>query len=223
MTMITDDDAKKLGKDLTSQHPLAVHCMVKYSMKIDRGFEINSVAVTAVRNDGCEICVTSCRGDLCSMDKSFYKFSPPLQSAGELNKRISDLHDDLCSPNPLWLITNPLALLILVFCGILSYGNYLSADGMADAFMQAPRLEKTINALFGTTIFFGHLVSGAFWISIVAHGVEAAIGVYYSLTLLKLGIIPTSLWGIMIFLVGYPIFKELTDLLSIVRNHSKSK
>ena len=223
MIEISDDEAKKLAKELTNEHMLAVYCMAKSTTKIDSGFGISSVAVTAVKNDGCEIRVTLCSGDLCNMTRSFYKFHPPLQSADELNKRMSDLHDELCSPNPSWLITNPLALLILVFCSILAYGTYLDVDGITDAFIQAPQLEKTINALFGTTRNFGYFVSGSFWFAIVAHTFEAIIAVYYSLTSLKVGVVPASLWGIMIFLVGYPIFKELKELLSIAHNHTKSK
>ena len=222
--MISDDDAKKLGKELTNQHPLAVFGMAKSTIKIDSGFEISSVAVTAVRNDGCEIRVASCRGDLCEMKKSFYKFHPPLKSADELNDRItSDVRNHVCSPNPLWLITDPLALLILVFCGLLAYGTYIGVDDMTNAFVQAPRLERTISAIFGTPRTFSYLVCGAFWFSIVAHGFEASIAVYYSMTSLKLGVVPASLWGIMIFLVGYPIFSRLQELLSIQHGHAKSK
>mmetsp|Transcript_18921 Transcript_18921/g.42964 ORF Transcript_18921/g.42964 Transcript_18921/m.42964 type:complete len:228 (+) Transcript_18921:46-729(+) len=227
--MITEDDAKRLGKELTKQHPLVVFGMAKKSASktIGSGFQISSTTVTAVRKNGCELRVTSCRGDQCDMKTPFFAFKAPLslQSADDvLNDRvISDLRNDVCGPDPLWLVTDPLALLILVVCGLLGYGTYIGVDNTTDAIAQAPRLEGTISAIFGTPRIFSYLVCGSFWFSIIAHAFEATIAVYYSLKSLKLGFYSTGLWGIMIFLVGYPIFGRLQELLTIEQSHAKSK
>jgi len=223
-SMIDEDYGKKLGKEVTNQHPLVVFAMAKSTIQIGSGFEMTSLAVTAVRKDGCEISVTLCRGDLCETKKSFYNFNPPLKSIDELNGRMmSDVRSRACTPNPLWLVTDPLALLILIFCGLLAYGTYIGVEDMTDAFVQAPRLERTISAIFGTPRTFSYLICASFWFSIVAHGFEAVVALHYATRSLKLGIGPASLWGIMIFLVGYPIFSRLQELVSIEHKHAKSK
>jgi len=221
--MISDEDAKGLGKELSSQHPLTVFGMAKASTKIGAGFKITSYAVTAVRADGCELRVTLCRGDLCEMKKSFYKFPTPLGSPKDLPDTIRQIRTNVCSPNLFWLVTDPLALVILVVCSLLAYGTYIGVESMTDAFLGAPKVERTISAVFGSPQTFSYLVCGSFWFSVAAHGLEASIAVYYSITSLKIGVLPTTLWGIMIFLVGYPVFSRLQQLVSIEHGHAKSK
>ena len=221
--MISDEDAKGLGKELSSQHPLTVFGMAKASTKIGAGFKITSYAVTAVRTDGCELRVTLCRGDLCEMKKSFYAFPTPLGSPKDLPDTIRRIRTNVCSPNLFWLVTDPLALVILVVCSLLAYGTYIGVESMTDAFLGAPKIERTISAVFGSPRTFSYLVCGSFWFSVAAHGLEASIAVYYSITSLKIGVLPTTLWGIMIFLVGYPVFSRLQQLVSIEHGHAKSK
>lgn len=222
--MISEESAKKLGKELTAQHPLAVHGMAASSTKISSGFHITSSAVTAVKVDGCQLRVTLCRGDLCEMKQSFYKFRTPLVEASALEERIrSEVLPDVCAPKPLWLITDPLAFLILVVCSLLAYGTYTGIDGITDALLKAPKLEKTIGLVFGTSRNFAYAVCGAFWFSIVAHAIEACLVVYYATTVLKMGVVSTSIWAMLVFSVGYPIFNRFQTLVSIERGHSKSK
>ena len=224
--MISEETSKKLGKELTAQHPLAVHGMATSSTKISAGFHITSSTVTAVKSDGCQLRVTLCRGDLCEMKQSFYKFRTPLTegSTSALEERIrSEVVPDVCAPKPLWLITDPLAFLILVVCSLLAYGTYIGIDGITDALLKAPKLEKTIGLVFGTSRNFAYAVCGAFWFSIVAHGIEASLVVYYATTVLKMGVVSTSIWAILVFSVGYPIFNRFQTLVAIERGHSKSK
>mmetsp|Transcript_21095 Transcript_21095/g.33953 ORF Transcript_21095/g.33953 Transcript_21095/m.33953 type:complete len:228 (-) Transcript_21095:154-837(-) len=220
---ISDDDAKKLGKELTKQHPATVFGMAKCSVKLKSGFKITSTKIKAVRNNGCEVFATTCRGDICEMNNAFYEFHPPLRTADDLPIRLPAIHNQVCSPSPLWLITNPLAFLILLACSALAYGVYIGNDGMADALsLYAPRLEGGISHVFGSTQVFGYFVFAAFWFSVIAHGIEASISVYYCRTALKLAFGPTCLWGILIFIVGYPIFSELQELLATLNDSHKS-
>lgn len=222
--MINDDGAKKLGKKMTDQYPLVVFAMAKSMIQVGSGFEISSLAVTTVRSEGCEIRVTMCRGDLCEMKKIFYTFRTPLESLDELTDRfMTDVRNHVCTPNPLWMVTDPIAVVILVTCGLLGYGAYLGVDGMVDSFGQSQWLETIIVAIFGTTRKCSYLVCGSFWFAIVAHLFEAILAVYYASISLQLGVVPSSLWGVMVFLVGYPIFSRIQELKSKQRSYAKSK
>ncbi len=224
--MISEETAKKLGKELTSQHPLAVHGMAVSSTKISGGFHVTSSTVTAVKSDGCQLRVTLCKGDLCEMKQSFYKFRTPLAegSSSALEDIIrSEVLPDVCAPNPLWLIKDPMALKILAVCSLLAFGTYTGIDGITDALLKAPKLENTIGSFFGSSQNFAYAVVIAFWFSIVAHGIEASLVVYYAMTVLNMGIVSTSIWAILVFSVGYPIFNRFQTLVAIERGNNKSK
>ena len=153
--------------------------MAKSTLQIDSGSKVSSVAVTAVYVNGCDIRATLCRGDLCETKTSFYKFDPPLRSKNELSERIlSDVRNRVCAPNPIWLVTDPLALFILVICGFLAYGTYVGVEDMTNAFVQHPRIERTLTAIFGSPRTLSYSICGAFWFSVVAHGIEAIQGQY---------------------------------------------
>jgi hypothetical protein len=77
-----------------------------------------------------------------------------------------------------------------------------------------------IGNVFGMTQIFAYCLFASFWFAVIPHGFEAAIAVYYCLTTLRPHDIgPTFLWGFLIFLVGYPIFNEMQDLLGIQKSY----
>jgi hypothetical protein len=228
-SIIDDGTARQLGRDLTEQHPATVFGMAKACVDLKPGFTITSCDVRAVRNDGCDVRVTTCRGDLCEMRNAVYEFHPPLPSADHWPNRITRIHNVVCSPSPLWLLTDPAAVVILIACTGLAYGTlYLGIDGMVEAIARAGgtfQLEAGINAIFGTTATFGYCVVGSFVFAVVAHGIEAAITVYHCVNTLKLEAGPTILWGLLVFSVGYPIFarfKEFTESSRSIDRAAKS-
>jgi hypothetical protein len=222
MTTITDDQAKKLAKDFSHKYPSTVLGMAKACADVKPGFKITSARIKAIRNLGCDVLVTTCRGDLCEMNISFYTFQPPLKSSADLEQFIPLLHAQVCGAQPHWLITKPVAAMIWMTCSALAYGTYLGVDGMVGALSQAPRLESGVSAVFGSTKIFGYCVIGSFIFSVIAHGVEASLAVFYCRKSLKLDLRSSALWGFFIFLVGFPIFTELQDLLAVQSSDFKS-
>ncbi|KAL3915827.1 MAG: hypothetical protein SGILL_005461 [Bacillariaceae sp.] len=217
-TAISDDQAKKLGKEFSRQHPSMVLAMAKKSVTdLEPGFQISGARVKAVRNMGCEIVVTSCRGDMCHMNNCFYKFpNGPVKDDKAFFAYLPQLRNKVCGPDPLWLIKKPLAFLILVTCSALAYGTIvLGNEGMEELLAQAPRLENGISSVFGSTKTFGYFVMGSFWFSVVAHGIEASMGFHYSQKTLQLDTSTSAMWSVLTFLVGYPIFSELQELLAV--------
>ena len=221
---ISDDEAKKLGKELSSQNPLAVYGMASKSTTLGAGFAISSAAVTAVRTDGCELRVTLCRGDLCEMKRPFYKFQTPLKTSQDLSDRIaSQVLPNVCAPNPLWLVTDPAALLVLIICGACFYGLYVGVDAVEDALVAAPNLEKTIGMVFGSSRNFGNAAVAGAWFAIVAHVLEASVVLYWCVKSLQLGAATSLHWAFLASLVGYPVLSRLKLLVEIEQGHDKSK
>jgi hypothetical protein len=224
MPEINADVSKQLAKDLTENHPVTVYAMTKVAGKLSSGSKITSTKVKAVTNQACEIAYVTCRGDLCEMHTASYPLNPPLQSADEFPKRLDQIHNQVCAPKASWLVTSPLALMILITCSALSYGTlYVGVDGMVDALAQAPRLEDGVNTIFGSAHTFGIAVTCSWCFLVIAHGIEATIALQYCTHRLKLNAQITSLWALLIFITGFPVYWELKDLVKVQKDHDKKK
>ena len=228
--MIPNDTAKQLGKELTENHPATVLGIARQCIKLRPGFHITSTKAKAVRSNGIEVSLTCCRGDLCEMKNGFYPLDPPLSSAEEWNnngssgssERFTKIHQKVCSPNITWLITDPAAAVLLVVCGAIAYGVWIGTDEIAVLLQQAPRLEQGVEIIFGSVTNFGHAVYAAFWFAFLAHLFEAGVAMLYCRTL-SLQTSSMVLWMFMVFLVGFPILKELQALVKAQEPPAESR
>ena len=224
MVEISSETSKNLSFDLTNDHPATVFGMVKSVAKIPMGGKITSCRVKAVKNEGCDLSYAICRGELCELQQSFYRFESPLESGDDLAKRIPTIHRDVCSAKVHWLVTNPFALMIFVTCLSLGYGTlFLGIDGMVDAFAEAPRLESGISTIFGSTKTFATCAVGAWWFSVIAHGIESVMVTRQCLQVLHLDAGTTITWTILVFFVGFPIFSQLEGIVKAQEESSKAK
>jgi len=224
--MISNDEAKQLGLELTEKHKATVLGIAKQCIKLPSGgFHITSTKAKAVRSNGIEVSLTCCRGDLCEMKNGFYPLVPPLSSAEEwttTSKRITMIHQDVCSPNITWLITDPAAAVLLVVCGAITYGAWIGTDEIAVLLQQAPRLDQGIETIFGSVTNFGHAVYASFWFAFLAHLFEAGVAMLYCRTL-NLQTSSMVLWMFMVFLVGFPVLKELQALVKAQEPSAESR
>jgi Domain of unknown function (DUF4499) len=236
--IISNDVAKQLGKEFTENYPATVLGIARKCIRLRPGFHVTGCKIKAVRSNGLEVSLTCCRGDLCELKNGFYNLDPPLESVEEWNGKNSDsttgsktgiknrieiVHQGVCRPDPTWLINDPAAATILVTCAGLTYGVWIGTDEMASMLSQhAPRLEHGIATIFGSIQNFGYAVHASFWFAILAHTFEAGIGTLYCRTL-SLQTSSTVLWSFMIFLVGFPILKELQALVKAQEPPAVSK
>ena len=232
METITGEESKSLAKTLSNDHPATVLGMVQTDStgcKIPNGYHITSSRVKSVSNEQCEIKLTICSGDLCEMKTATYTFNPPLKSGKELfnedGKRLRQIHNKVCGPKVHWLVTDVLALVILVTCTAIAFGTLiLGMDGMIDAISKAPRLEEGISTIFTSKTIFAYAVVASFWFAIIAHGIEAVISYKLCTDVLALDLGPTFVWVLLVFTVGYPIFSRLQLFAETQqRNDDKTK
>jgi hypothetical protein len=228
MTMveeISDEVSKKLAKELTEKYPATVYGMAK-GVSTSSSSKLTSLRVKKVTNNGCDIALVTCRGDLCEMNNEYFEFKPPLKSASELmDIRIHEIRDQVLAPKVHWLVTDPLAFFILATCTALGYGTIVvGMGGIIEGLAKAPKLENGIAVIFGSTSMFSFAVVGAFWFAIVAHVIEAGMALRHCVKSLQLGMLPSALWAILVFLVGYPIFSRFRALVVVQEQYySKSK
>eukprot|EP00531_Pseudo-nitzschia_arenysensis_P016385 CAMPEP_0116117184 /NCGR_PEP_ID=MMETSP0329-20121206/1433_1 /TAXON_ID=697910 /ORGANISM="Pseudo-nitzschia arenysensis, Strain B593" /LENGTH=156 /DNA_ID=CAMNT_0003610723 /DNA_START=1 /DNA_END=471 /DNA_ORIENTATION=- len=156
------------------------------------------------------------------METPLYEFQTPLASANDLQDKIqNEILPNVCAPNPLWLLTDPLALLILIVCGLLGFGTHMGIEGMTEALQGAPKLDSTLSMIFGSSRNFAHAVVASFWFAIVAHAFEACLVLYYASKWLTLSAASKGIWACMVFLV--PIFSRFQGMVVIAQGHAKSK
>jgi len=114
------------------------------------------------------------------------------------------------APKISWLVTKPLSIIILASVAALAYGTlYLGRIEMEQKLIHWKVLHISPTA----SRLFTHVVIYAFWFSVAAHGLEAAYTYHHTTRTLQLPIPSAMTWASLVFLVGYPIFSEITAII----------
>jgi hypothetical protein len=217
---MTPEIGEHLAQEMNEKFPVMVYVMTKKAATIPPGSKISYCKVTKVTNTDCELSYVTCRGDACSMpQKAVYKFNPPLADKVYMLK----IQSQICAPKIHWLFTKPLALLILITCTIISVAAMgIGVTGMTEMIGTMPRLENGVAMMFGSADTFAMTVLVAWCVAVGAHTVEAIIAYRYC-ERMPFANHHSSLWALLVFLVGWPIFSELKDLMEAKASHSKKK
>lgn len=223
MAALNEEASKLLVRELneTKLAPM-VFTIAKRCGDIPPGSKISSFRVKSITNTECQVSYVTCRGDTCDMPKTAtYKFRPPLDG----NKIfLLKLQSDICAPKFHWLFTKPLALFILILCIALSIGAMgMGVDGMTENLAKYPALENGVTAVFGSPKFFSWVILGAWCIAVLVHFIECAVAYRICERSLRFSNEISSAWGLLIFMVGYPVFQELLEIHHAKNLHAKSK
>eukprot|EP00934_Nitzschia_sp_Nitz4_P004571 Nitzschia sp. Nitz4//scaffold35_size145790//116600//117271//NITZ4_003049-RA/size145790-processed-gene-0.245-mRNA-1//-1//CDS//3329549181//4561//frame0 len=223
MTELNEEACKMLVHELnqTKMVPM-VYTMTKRSADIPDGFTISSCKVTSLTSKECTLSYTACQGDLCTAPATTtYTFNPPIQGDQVF---LLQMQSRICSPPIHWLVTKPLALVILIACSLLSIAAMgLGVDGMQNMLAQYPELENLVSMIFGSPAMFAYLVLFAWCLTVVVHFIEATVAYRRSEIFLRFSNQTASLWGVLVFMAGYPIFVECQELVTAKREHAKKK
>ena len=223
MEEINADTGRQLAKDLNANHPLTVFGMATISKSLSSGAHITTAKVKSVTNKGCDISFVTCRGDLCEMHNCLYEFRPPLKSAKELTQRLPAIYNQVWAPRISWLVTKPLALKVLIVCGLVGYGTeILGMEGML-ALLEQARPDGFLATVISNPQMFCYLVMGFWYGAVTVHLCEALWAAYHCVSTLKMNTTATLQWFLVIWAVGYPIFMEFRTLIKLHEEQSKSK
>ena len=110
----------------------------------------------------------------------------------------------------------------MIALGYLTFSGYDSFEHEINNI--APEvLQSSIQFLFGSvdSLFMGVKVS--FYFGIVAHVLEAIYVAYLCQTKLKLNIITTLSWFVVVTMVGYPMTLKVLNFVSIHNQSSQKK
>jgi hypothetical protein len=227
MEEISIDSGRAMAKVLNVRFELLVYAMARRAVipqKIPSGSKITMAKAKLVTNQGCEISLVICRGDLCEMNTCFYTFSTPLQSANELfdttttttPQRIPLLYNEVCSPRVMEILTGTLYLPIVVIVLGLGYAHHvLGHVGMDEVLETMPTVENIILMCFGSIHSFGLVVAAAWYFANCAHLGEATVAAYFCRYVLRLNSTTTLKWFLWGFTGGYVALYQLVDYLKV--------
>ena len=215
---------QQLAADLNTKIPAAVYGMAKASVDIPPGYHITMAKVTKLTANECDLNVAMCKGDLCQMARGQYQFQPPIHSVESFPKQIRAIYNTVCAPKLYWMVTKPLALLIIIILSLIGYGtNILGVVGMVDYWEDnMPQWTPGIAFVFGSVdAFCRYAVQGAWYFSLVAHGYEAFYTAQECHSELRLNLSTTMMWTLLVFMCGYPIF--VGEFFEMVQFSKRSK
>lgn len=202
-TIINEEQSKEICDDLNKKHlnVLTAHVAGKQSTNVTPT-QINAKKLSA---NTLTISFVGCEGTMCALSSVDISFNPPIKSAADAVHRIIQEGKTAMEPHCLWLVTEPLPLLIMIVVAALGYATLvLKETGLQNVVEASPLLiQKTISVLFGS--FFFTVVRASFYFSIFAHTAEAV----YVATMLRvkanLGYLACMKWFVLICCVGYPV------------------
>ena len=201
--IINEEQSKEICDDLNKMHINVLTALVtgKQSTNVTPT-QINAKKLSA---NTLTISFVECEGTMCAMNSVGISFNPPIKSAADAVHRIIQEGKIAMEPHFLWLVTEPLPLLIMIIIVALGYATLVLKEAGLQTIVEASPLpiQKTISVLFGS--FFFVVVRASFYFSIFAHAAEAV----YVTTMLRvkadLGYLACVKWFVLICCVGYPV------------------
>ena len=139
------------------------------------------------------------------------------------------LHHQALFPRVKWLVTDPMALTIIIASALLAYGTYGfgegggGAQGLATAVRSAKRLDETISSIWGSADTFARQVVFFWYFTVTVHALEGAYVAYHAIRTLKLRLGSTLLWFYLVLCTGFPVAKRFLEFLKVHTTASKLK
>jgi hypothetical protein len=136
-----------------------------------------------------------------------------------------ELHHEALAPQFIWLLIDPVAIIILILMSLLACGVYgfASVEGFSEFFQGHKNLLAIINFVWGSASALHRQVIFFWYLAVSIHFIEALYVAFHSIRTLKLRIGNTMLWFYLVLLTGYPIAKRFLTLLKAHEPKDKSK
>jgi hypothetical protein len=213
---ISAETSKRYCEHMNDDHAVTVYAMAKFLGGFGQ-LKLTDARIKQVSLTGCSINAITCRGDVCEVKQLFYKFEPPLASPPQARSELQGIHQKVCAPRLDWFVSKPEVSIIFSIVAAMGYGTWMGVPEMTEVFSNAKQLSFIIEKTFGSASMLAELVRFFFYFSIVAHVAEAIWAVYKCQSVLKLKFQACLMWFLAVSATGFPILKELIDLLTIDR------
>ena len=127
------------------------------------------------------------------------------------------LHHQALKPKVHWLVTDPVAFVVILVTALLAMGTYGfgGAQGLATAVDGIQPWSSIISSIWGSTDMFAKQVVFFWYFAIVIHALEGVYVAYHAVRTFKFHLGSTLLWFYLVLCTGYPIFKRFLELLKV--------
>ena len=216
--IVSPATSKRICAHMNDDHPVSVYAMFLQKVHLEPGWRVTQCSMETVRAEGCDLKAVLCSGDLCNVKKVTFPFDPPLTTTADARPRLIAIHNDVCRPRWMWLVSS-LPIFLLLMTSFIFYCMFIGLDQVQALIREDESAFAFVALVFGTPEFFTSLVQKSFWFLIVAHLTEAAFAVSKAVSL-KLGYTAIVEWFILTSLVGFPVLGRILELHAI---HLKAK
>lgn len=221
---VPDEVAKRICRHMNEDHAVSVYAMAKSVVKLPAGWKLSAATLKKITLRGCGIQAITCSEGMCRSENIVYPFTPRLQSVEEIRKKLIQVHYDACAPRFHWLLTKPVATIIIVTVTFLTYATIvMGLDNLTNSIESMETANQFTTTVFGNAGRFSFLVGASFYFTVVAHLAEAIYVAHHSRKTVKLRYSTTLEWFILVALTGYPITVEFLDLLRIAQTTAAKK
>ena len=199
-----EESSDEICKALNKNHANNLLALVVSSTKNVSPTQVNARKISA---STLTISYVECQGTMCTLNSVDISFSPPIKPVADAIDRVVKEGESAMEAQCMWLVTEPLPLLILMVVATLGYvALVMGENGIESAIDSIPFVEKIISFLFGSYFFIA--VKSSFYFSIVAHSAEALYIAIMFRARTTLGYWACLKWFALICCVGYPLTKK---------------
>uniref|UniRef100_A0A7S3LDU9 DUF2470 domain-containing protein n=1 Tax=Amphora coffeiformis TaxID=265554 RepID=A0A7S3LDU9_9STRA len=202
---VSEETSSRVCKHMQDDHFISVYAMARNMLDLPGGWKLTDAKMKKVTSAGCHLQAVTCSGDLCEMKPVVYPFTPPLTNASQVKPRLVAIHHEVLSPQWKWVWTKPFAFKFMLTTLALAYGALVMGnEGLTEA------LDKTnlIKMFYPWTDTIAIVVQLVFYVTLVAHIMEASMVAHTYRTVFKLNWKGVARWIVMILVAGYPIMQE---------------
>lgn len=207
-TTINEEQSNDISNALNKKYPNILVALV-VANRTTKHAALTQVTARKISANTLTISYVECQGNMCNLNSVDLSFSPPIKSANN-NDAIERIVKDgkrAMEAQFVWLVTEPLPLLILIVTSLLGYATLLlGEDGLQKAMDSVPIVGQIISTFLGSYYFI--VVRASFYFAIVAHAAEAIYIAIMLRTRANLGYLACLKWFALICCVGYPMTKK---------------
>lgn len=121
-------------------------------------------------------------------------------------------------------MTDPLVRIIVPVCALLGMGTHACGEeGLVALIEGTPWASAAASAAFGSAASFSWLVVRAWYLTVVAHGAEAAYAAYECKRRLKMTAAISLRWFVLVFATGYPVTRKVMELVEVDKAAKSSR
>ena len=213
MDEISPETSARICSHMNEDHAATCHALVLSTLSswTETKCKVQNARMTSVTMMGYNLSYVLCNGDACSMKNAMIPFIPPLKSSAQVRARLIDDHHKALNPKFSWLVTDPIITILFTVSILLGVAMALGRE----EFTIIVDRTSFIKHIFGSSSRFVGAVINIWYISSVAHTLEAMYTAYLCKTVLKLKTGAIMKWFVLNAMVGFPIMSKVQELAAI--------